>query len=198
VQVPAVLAGDAPIAGAVLAECNIESMVGNYVYSGVKRRHPGAQILRGSGDGNELRLTILAVRGVGPGPYTEKSIDLRAELVRDGKLVDSNVFHRAVGGSRFGRFRGACDVFARVATTLGRDIGAWLVAAVVLPTPPDAQPLAPVRQPAAPTPSSTANDRSAAEARAVDRLQALDKLRIEGLITPAEYEEKRVEILNGL
>jgi len=181
------LAPDAPIAEAVLAECNIESLVGNYVYSGVKRRHPGAQILRGAGPGAELRLTILAVRGVGPGPYTEKSIDLRADLVRDGKLVDSNVFHRAVGGSTFGRFRSACDVFARIATVLGRDVGNWLPGAMARATPPDPPP----------APRATA-DRTAAELRAAERLGELQKLREDGTITSKEYEQKRTEILNGL
>lgn len=196
IQVPAVLAADAPIAEAVLAECNIESTVGNYVYSGVKRRHPAARIARRPGDGTEVRLTILAARGVGPGPWTEKSIELRADLVRDGKLVDTNVFHRGAGGSGFGRIRGACDIFARLATVLGRDIGSWLVTALALPTPPDAPPVArPTAAPAAPIP---AVDRTAAELRAVEVLEKLQKQREEGEIGGAEYERRRAEILKGL
>lgn len=190
VEVPAELDRDAPIAQAVLAECNIESTVGNAVYAGVKRRFPDAQMLRKRG-GTELRLTLLAVRGVGPGPWTPRSIDLRADLVRDGKLVDTNVFHRAAGGS-FGRIRGSCEFFARLSTLLGRDVAKWLPSAMARATPADAPALA--EPPARPAP----NDRTAAESQTAQRLQTLDKLRDQGLATPAEYEQKRAEILKDL
>jgi hypothetical protein len=77
VQVPAVLDPGAPIAEAVERECGVENAIGNYVFSGVKRRYPAAQIVGRQGEGTELRLTILAVQGVGPG-VARKSISVRA------------------------------------------------------------------------------------------------------------------------
>jgi len=58
---------------------------------------------------------------------------------------------------------------------------------------------APVPAPsAAPTPAPPAKDAEALYRSTADRLRALDKLRSDGLITEAEYQEKRRQILREL
>lgn len=77
---PNVRAADAPNREAVRAECNMESMVGNCVYGGVKRRYPDAAILGRATGGAELQAarrleTLEKLRADGlitPAEYTEK------------------------------------------------------------------------------------------------------------------------------
>jgi hypothetical protein len=196
VQVPAVLDPSAPIAEAVERECDVERAIGNHVYSGVKRRYPAAQIAERRGEGTELRLTILAVQGVGPGPWSgSKSISVRADLTRQGNVVASNVFHREVGGSGFGRIRTACSVFDRVAVVLGRDVGAWIPSAMA--ALPDA-PAAPAASTSPAVSASFAKGRTDLELKAAERLNNLEQLRQDGMITREEYDRKRAEILKDL
>ena len=198
VRAPAVLDPDAPIAQAVLAECNIEDLVASNAVAGIRRSYRGAtQVVRGDDMGRELRLTMLDVTGVGPGPYTRKAITIRADLVQDGQVLVSGVFDRETGGRMIGpALRSACTTLGKIAVLLGKQIGQWANSAVAgLPTGPSV-----VRVAEEDDPPSAASPNAArtADLRAVERLEALQKLLDEGMISSAEYQQKRAEILKGL
>jgi len=184
VQVPAVLDEEAPIAAAVQRECNVESTMGNHVFHNVQTRYNGPTQIAVQPGGRELRLTILGVMGVGPGPWSgTKQISLRADLVQDGTLVTTNVFRREVGGG--GRIRGACALFDIVALRLARDVGSWLP--VALSDIPAVTSKAPATQQS----STEGSD-------ALQRLRVLKGLLDDGLIKQDEYDRKRAEVLRGL
>jgi len=196
VRAPAVLAADAPIAQAVLAECQVEDTVASNAYSGIRRAYRGrSQITRGAGKELELRLTMLDVTGVGPGPWTRKAITLRADLMEGNRVIASAVFERESG--RGGpALRSACTTLGVISVQLGKQIGQWANHAMaglaadrsVSSIKDDLERDDPPRTVAAP----------AADLRAVERLEELHKLRDEGLITGKEYEQKRAEILKDL
>jgi len=184
VQVPAELDPTAPIAAAVQRECNVETVIGNYVLREVQFRYGRAT--SGAQPGHpELRLTILGVLGVGPGPWSgSKTISVRADLVQNGTVSASNVFRRAVGGG--GRIRGACELFDIVAGRLARDIAHWLPAAIA--EGPAAAAATPATAPQAP----------ARPGDATQRMRLLKELLDGGLITKDDYERKRAEVLKEL
>lgn len=183
VQVPAVLDDGAPIAQAVQRECNVESTMGHQIFSAVQKTYSGPIQMAADPGGRALRLTILGVTGVGPGPWSgAKTISLRADLMQGDTVATSQVFNKAVGGG--GRIRGACQLFEIIATRLARDVSLWLPVAIAN------QPEGVARSAALP-PAPT--QRSATE-----RMQVLKELLDGGLITKDEYEKKRVEVLKDL
>lgn len=184
VRTPAVLAPDAPIAQAVLRECNVEDRIASNAFDGIRRTYRGpARIARDSERERELRLTMLDVTGVGPGPWTRKAITLRADLVERERVIASAVFERETGGSMMGpALRSACTTLGKVAVLLGKEIGQWANSAMAgLPSEPPA-----------------ASTLAAPVAPAAERLQALERMRDGGEITRSEYEARRAEILKGL
>jgi len=184
VRAPAVLAPDAPIAEAVLRECNVgDAMVVNVV-SGIRRSsYPGRiRITRDAEKQRELHLTMLDVTGVGPGPWTRKAVTLRAELVEGQTMLAAAVFDREAGSGGFA-LRSACTTLGNIAVLLGKQIGNWVNSAMAG---------APVDTRARPVSDAPA------EARATERLRTLKQLHDSGMISDTEYEQKRLEILKDL
>lgn len=130
VQVPAVLDPAAPIAPAVKSQCAVELLIGNHVYQQVSQRIPHAeQVADGSKAGSDkfLKLTILAVHGVGGGSWSgPKSMTIRADLMQRGRTLQSKVLQRHSGGGVFGGLTGTCPIMERIAVTLGKDVAGWL------------------------------------------------------------------------
>ena len=135
VQVPAALDPSAPINANVRSECNVQTLVGNAVFSEVKQRWPGAEAAaapRDTGGAKALRLTITSARGVGGGAYSgPKSMNLKVDLTQNGKVLQSTVLHRDSFGGVWGGMKGTCSIFERVAVALGKDVAAWLPAPAV-------------------------------------------------------------------
>lgn len=165
VQVPAVLDASAPINAAVRGECNVQTLVGNAVFSEVKQRVPSAEPAaapRDTGGAKALRLTLVSVRGVGGGAYSgPKSMNLKVELTQNGKVLQSTVLHRDSFGGVFGGMKGTCAIFERVAVALGKDVAAWLPAPAVAAgggRSAPSQAAAPAPVPAVVTPASVVHD----------------------------------------
>jgi hypothetical protein len=190
VRAPAMLAPDAPIAQAVLRECNVEDRIATNAYDGIRRTYRGpVRIARGSERERELHLTMLDVTGVGPGPWTRKAITLRADLMERERVIVSAVFERETGGNIVGpALRSACTTLGMVAVLLGKQIGLWANSAMAS-LPADS---------AVPRAVTAPGTRTAVELRAAERLETLKKLFDEGMISGAEYEQKRGEILKDL
>jgi hypothetical protein len=142
VQVPAALDPAAPIARAVRAECGVEMLVGNHVFAQVGQRWPGAESVAGPGNAGSaklLRVTLLSVMGTGGGAWSgSKSMTVRADLVQNGRTLQSTVLTRQSGGGVFGGMKGTCAIMERIAVTLGKDVAAWLPPSAGAPLAADA------------------------------------------------------------
>lgn len=55
-----------------------------------------------------------------------KSVSVKAELYKDGKLLDSYTTTRNSMGGAFAGFKGSCDVLEHTVNTLGRDVAKWV------------------------------------------------------------------------
>lgn len=130
VQVPAVLDPAAPITPAVKSECGVDVLIGNHVLQAVSERFPGASPVKDgtkAGSNKFLKLTILSVYGVGGGAWSgPKSMTIRADLLKNGRVVQSKVLQRTSGGGVFGGLRGTCPIMERIAVTLGKDVALWV------------------------------------------------------------------------
>lgn len=135
VLVPAVLDPNAPIGEAVKRECGVESKVGTEVYARVAERYPAEQVASPAqaGDRLTLKVTLLSVVGHGGGGWSgTKAIAIRADLLRDSKVIATRTLNRQSGGGAFGGLTGTCAIMDRIAVALGRDVAAWLPGAMML------------------------------------------------------------------
>ena len=132
--VQAVLDPKIHVVDAVKRECALDSMVGNWVLESVSKKYRGATRLdkgASAGKGKLLKVTIVNVVGVGGGAYSgPKGMTVRAELLESGKVVATTTKERTSGGGAFGGMKGTCQIFGRVAKTLGSDVAAWLPSAM--------------------------------------------------------------------
>ena len=130
VQMPAVLAPNAPIAQGVASDCGVELLVGNHVFEKVSARYKSAvqiQNIDKAGADKVLRLTILSVEGVGGGGWSgRKAITVRADLWQNGQVLETTTLRRRSGGGLFGGVSGTCKIMERIAIELGEDITSWL------------------------------------------------------------------------
>ena len=55
-----------------------------------------------------------------------KSVSVKAELYKDGKLLDSYTTTRNSMGGALAGFKNSCDVLERTVTTLGSDVAKWV------------------------------------------------------------------------
>jgi hypothetical protein len=55
---------------------------------------------------------------------------VRADLMQSGKVLATTTKERSSGGGAFGGYKGTCQIFGRVAKTLGSDVAAWLPGAM--------------------------------------------------------------------
>jgi hypothetical protein len=149
VLVPAVLDPSAPIGDAVKRECGVESKVGTEVFSRVAERYPAEQVANAAqaGDRLVLKVTLLSVVGHGGGGWSgTKAIAIRADVLRDSKVIATRTMNRQSGGGVFGGVTGTCAIMDRIAVALGRDVAAWLPGALMVlkyEKPASDQPAAP-------------------------------------------------------
>ena len=140
VQVPALLDSNAPIAEAVKRDCRVEALVGDQVFLRVKERFPGAEQISDSGKSRPdrtLKVTIVGVLGAGGGAWSgSKAITIRAEVVQNAKTIANTTLTRQSGGGAFGGLKGTCSIMERIAVTLGKDVAAWVPAAMAMAPAP--------------------------------------------------------------
>ena len=132
--VQAVLDPNVHVVEAVKRDCALDTMVGDWVLESVSKKHPGSKKLQqgaSAGKDRVLKVTIVNVVGVGGGAYSgPKSMTVRAELLQSGKVIATTTKERTSGGGAFGGMKGTCQIFGRVAKTLGSDVAGWLPSAV--------------------------------------------------------------------
>lgn len=132
--IQAVLDPKVSVADAVKRECGLDTMVGDWVLESVGKKYPGSAKLHqgdSGGKGKILKVTIVHVMGVGGGAYSgPKSMTVRADLMQGGKVLATTTKERASGGGAFGGYKGTCQIFGRVAKTLGADVASWLPSAL--------------------------------------------------------------------
>jgi len=131
--VQAVLDPNVRVVEAVKRDCALDTMVGDWVLESVSKKHPGSKKLQqgaSAGKDRVLKVTIVNVVGVGGGAYSgPKSMTVRAELLQSGKVMATTTKERTSGGGAFGGMKGTCQIFGRVAKTLGSDVAGWLPSA---------------------------------------------------------------------
>lgn len=137
VIVPASLDPSAPISDAVKRECNVETNVASQVFERVGERYPGTEKAGKpedlGADKTVLKLTLMNVVGHGGGSWSgPKAITVRADVLRGPKVIASKTMNRQSGGGAFGGVIGTCGIMDRIAGALGRDVAAWLPAALMM------------------------------------------------------------------
>jgi len=136
VLVPAVLDPSAPIEDSVKRECNVESMIGNEVFQRVSERYPGTAQFQNpgqAGDGYVLKVTITSVVGAGGGAWTgKKAISIRADVLQNSNIAATKDLNRQSGGGIYGGTIGTCKIMELIAVALGKDVAAWMPAALMV------------------------------------------------------------------
>lgn len=127
-QVPVRFTPNITVVGHIKAECDLEQQMSVNAEAGISKRY-GPVILAGKGDdvGNDkvLKLTIMAVDGIGGGVWTgAKGMTVQAELMQGGTVLGSKFFSRSSRGVNM--FAGTCDLMRNATEALGSDIGKWL------------------------------------------------------------------------
>lgn len=151
VVVPATLDASAPIAEGVRQQCAVESNMGSQIFQRVSVRYPGSEQVQDANDAQDrivLKTTILSVLGAGGGAWSgSKSITIRADVLQKAKVIGTTTLSRQSGGGVLGGVSGTCPIMHRIAVALGRDVAAWLPAALMvakLNVPSSDVPAAPV------------------------------------------------------
>ena len=115
---PVTYAAEASVVTKVRQECQLENRLATDINAALANTTTPA--------GEALRVTILDVMGVGGGAWSgPKSISLRVELMKDGKVERSTRLTRTTGGGAFGGFKGTCAMLERDSATLGKDVARW-------------------------------------------------------------------------
>ena len=146
VAVPAILEQAEAIGENVRRECAVQDSVGEEVFRRLSERFPSAGKTPSSGplpaSDTVVRVVILGVIGAGGGAWSgAKSITIRAEVLQDAKVVHSTTLTRNSRGGFFGSVKGTCSILDRIAVALGKDVAAWLPAALAS-AKPAAEPVA--------------------------------------------------------
>ncbi|OGB25812.1 MAG: hypothetical protein A3I66_05430 [Burkholderiales bacterium RIFCSPLOWO2_02_FULL_57_36] len=140
VQVPAVYDAQAMVGRKIREECALENLLGNHVYERVSQNFPGSLQIKdpgAAGSDKVLHLTILSVRGVGGGAWSgPKSMTMRADLVQNGKVLQTTIKKRSSTGGAFGAYLGTCSILERDAQALGVDVAQWLSRAALAGSEP--------------------------------------------------------------
>ena len=130
VQVPAVYDSDAYVVPPVKNSCAVESIVGDNVFQKIAEKQPDAQQVQDPAKmatGKVLRLTIISVQGIGGGGWTgSKGITVRADLIQDGRLVQSTQRKERSRGGLLGPVLGTCAILQSVGEALGQHFATWL------------------------------------------------------------------------
>jgi|GEM_PF-1179396 len=127
IQTPAVYAKNATVPEKIMAECKLEELVGNYAVQYISEKFPGSTSTQNPTPASAektLVFTILDVYAPDGGAWSgSKSMTIRAEVIQQGKTVDSVVKQRSAGGGLYGN----CGLLERAAKALGKDVALWLV-----------------------------------------------------------------------
>lgn len=130
VQVPAVYDAQAAVGQKIREECALDMLIGNHVHERVSQNFPGSLQIKdvsAAGSDKVLQLTILSAQGAGGGGWSgPKSVTIRADLMQNGKVVQTTVKHRSSTGGMFGGMTGTCSILERDARALAVDIAQWL------------------------------------------------------------------------
>lgn len=115
---PVTYAAEAPVVTKVRQECQLENRLATDINAALANTT--------TPNGEAVRVTILDVMGVGGGAWSgPKSISLRVELMKDGKVERSTRLTRTTGGGAFGGFKGTCAILERDSAVLGKDVARW-------------------------------------------------------------------------
>jgi hypothetical protein len=130
VQVPAAYDSDAYLVPRVRNDCAVESIVGDNVFQKITEKRPDAQQVQDPAKmaiGKVLKLTIISVQGIGGGGWTgSKGITVRADLLQDGRLLQSTQRKERSRGGLLGPVLGTCAILQEVGEALGQHFATWL------------------------------------------------------------------------
>jgi hypothetical protein len=151
VTVPAILDPAAPIAEGVKHSCGVEAKVGEEIFLRISERFPGTEKTRAPQTialgRTVVKVTILGVLGPGGGGWSGfKSISIRADVMRNAKMIVSRILNRTSSGGIWGGISGTCPIMDRIAVALGRDVAAWLPAGLASVGPDSPRPDEPAIQ----------------------------------------------------
>lgn len=120
----------APITAKVRSECALEMLMENYAMSSLNKGGftvESIPSLEQAGTNKVIELTILSAYGFGGGGWSgPKSMSVRAEVKKEGAVLNSTVLTRSSRGGVFGGMVGTCAILDRVASVLGKDLALWL------------------------------------------------------------------------
>jgi hypothetical protein len=114
----------------VLSECSLPSQGAELLEDAA--RDEGFKVLRDdqavkAGKGRVLQIEIInAVSGGNPFLGHFKRVDIKGQLLEDGKEIGSFRGYRTSRGGAFGGFKGSCSVLGRCLKTLSKDVTSWL------------------------------------------------------------------------
>jgi hypothetical protein len=130
VQVPAVLAKDAPMIDAVREQCALPQVVGEDIFHSLSQIYGSTRKVDSEADviGEPvLKATILSARGwAGAGWSGSKEITVQVDLVKDGKTIGTTTLDYSSKGGMFGMFKGTCDILHYAAENLGNKVAKWV------------------------------------------------------------------------
>lgn len=130
VQSPAVYDSAAYGVPRVKQECAVDSTVAEHVFRKIVDKYPDTQQIQDPAKmetGKVLKLTILSVQGIGGGGWTgSKGITVRADLVQDGRTIQTLVRKERSRGGLFGPVMGTCAILDEVSESLGQYFAIWL------------------------------------------------------------------------
>jgi hypothetical protein len=130
VQVPAVLAKDAPMISAVKEQCTLPQIVGDDVFHSVSEVYDDSKKVDSEAaviGAPVLKSTILSAHGWAGGGWSgSKEITLQVELIKDGKVLDATTVDYSSRGGMFGMFKGTCDILHFAAGKLGKRVAKWV------------------------------------------------------------------------
>lgn len=115
----------------ILEECsNLGSQLSTFTHDYMESRGFDAALqetVNKDGEGRNLVLTIIDAKSHGAAfAGHRKSVTVKAELYKDGVLVDKYVVTRGSRGGLFGGFKSSCSVLGRCVKALGSDVSVWL------------------------------------------------------------------------
>lgn len=130
VQMPAMYETENAARQTLKDECQIDTLLANYVLQQVNLKFPDAQPLGNSpvpADDYLLKLTVVYAFGWGGGGYSgSKILTIRADLYQDGRILRSLVKRENSRMGAFGMLSTTCSIFDRLAGKMGRHVTNWL------------------------------------------------------------------------
>ncbi len=130
VLVPAAIAPGTGIKEQFKEECDLQAMLGKQVLEHVSMKIASThEVIPVSVIPTEktLKTTITTAYGKGGGAWSgAKFMYIRAELLQEGKVIQSAELRRNSKGGLFGGISGTCQIMGRIAATIGGDVADWV------------------------------------------------------------------------